>query len=428
MADELVQEKKQQIFICGAKSIGQYGGYETFVDKLTEYLQDCSDLEIYLACKANGVGAMDESGLPGVQRLSSSEFLYHGAHCLKLPVPNLGPASAIDYDLRAMRFFLRYCREHRIESPVFYLLTCRIGPWMWGLKRAIKKLHGQLHVNPDGHEWMRGKWSPLVRCYWKLSERLTVKQADLLICDSVNIEAYIQKEYARFRPKTTYIAYGAETQPSALPSDHGPFADWMREKGLRPEAYYLIVGRFVPENNFETMIREFQQSRTTKPLAIITNRDDAFLQRLEQKLAFSRDRRIRFVGTVYDKQLLQKIRENAYGYLHGHEVGGTNPSLLEALGATKLNLLLDVGFNREVGKTAALYWTKEPGSLASLLERADALPPEEREDLGRRAKERIQQAFTWQGIADRYKRVWRGKIDADDQSAETEKAPLPEQR
>ncbi len=78
------------------------------------------------------------------------------------------------------------------------------------------------------------------------------------------------------------------------------------------------------------------------------------------------DKRIKFVGTVYDKDLLSKIRENAYGYFHGHEVGGTNPSLLEALGSTKLNLLLDVGFNHEVGEDAALYWNKEEGNLSSI--------------------------------------------------------------
>ena len=101
-----------------------------------------------------------------------------------------------------------------------------------------------------------------------------------------------------------------------------------------------------------------------------------------------------------------KVRELAYGYFHGHEVGGTNPSLLEALGSTDLNLLLDVGFNREVAEDAALYWTKEPGDLAALIGRADAMDEEERAELGRAARQRVADAYSWQHISDEYKSLW----------------------
>ena len=101
-----------------------------------------------------------------------------------------------------------------------------------------------------------------------------------------------------------------------------------------------------------------------------------------------------------------KIRENAYGYFHGHEVGGTNPSLLEALGATRLNLLLDVGFNREVAEDAALYWTKAPGNLAHLIENADAMSKEEIAALGEKAKTRIQTAYSWEFISSEYKNLF----------------------
>lgn len=102
-----------------------------------------------------------------------------------------------------------------------------------------------------------------------------------------------------------------------------------------------------------------------------------------------------------------KIRENAYAYFHGHEVGGTNPSLLEALGSTPLNLLLNVGFNSEVGQDAALYWTKDKGSLAALISTADDMPPEERAAYGRKAKARIQKAYSWPSIAARYSAIFR---------------------
>ena len=103
-----------------------------------------------------------------------------------------------------------------------------------------------------------------------------------------------------------------------------------------------------------------------------------------------------------------KIRENAYGYFHGHEVGGTNPSLLEALGCTDLNLLLNVGFNRECGEDGALYWSKEPGDLAALIEAADAMPAEEIAALGQKAKKRIADAYSWQFIASEYENLFLG--------------------
>lgn len=101
-----------------------------------------------------------------------------------------------------------------------------------------------------------------------------------------------------------------------------------------------------------------------------------------------------------------KIRENAFAYFHGHEVGGTNPSLLEALGCTDLNLLLEVGFNREVAEDAALYWSKNPGDLAKLIHQADTLDAEQIEALGKKAKKRIADAYSWQFIAAEYEKLF----------------------
>ena len=109
-----------------------------------------------------------------------------------------------------------------------------------------------------------------------------------------------------------------------------------------------------------------------------------------------------------NSELLKKIRENAYGYFHGHEVGGTNPSLLEALGSTKLNLLLKVGFNEEVAEDAALYWTKKSGDLASLIDKADQLSKKTIEWYGEKAKKRIEEAYSWQFSADQYMKLFIG--------------------
>ena len=383
----------QHVFIVGSKGIpGNYGGYETFVDKLTEYHQNNPNLKYHVACKAK----------------DTKTFEYHNADCFNVKVPDIGPAQAIYYDVAALNYCVKYIKQHNIQHPIVYILACRIGPFAAHFQRVIHKLGGKLYINPDGHEWMRAKWSAPVRKYWKISEQLMTKHCDLLICDSKNIEKYIHDEYGKYNLKTTFIAYGAETRKSKLTDDDSKLTAWYKEKGLSPKSYYLVVGRFVPENNYETMIREFMKSHSKHDFALITNVSDKFLEELKEKTHFDQDPRIKFVGTVYDKELLMKIRENAYGYFHGHEVGGTNPSLLEALGSTDLNLLLDVGFNREVAEDSALYWTKQSGNLASLIDRADSMSADEISSLGEKSSQRIAKSYSWQYISDKYGQVFLG--------------------
>ena len=400
----------QHVFIIGAKSIGQYGGYETFVDRLIGEHEKEKTIKYHVACKANGEGYMDETKLSSISDVVKDNngnvraFTYKNAHVIKIPCPNIGPAVAIYYDRAAVQYSVNYCKEHNIDHPIFYILTCRIGLFINGLVKQIKSIGGKYYLNPDGHEWKMDKWSLPVRKYWKWSEKRMVKVADLVICDSINIEKYIRKEYEI--ENTTYIAYGADVVPSKLSDEAPEFQDWLHSNGLEPNQYYLVVGRFVPENNYETMIREFMQSHTNKKFALITNVNENFLAVLEAKLHWKSDTRIKFVGTVYDKELLKKIRENAYGYFHGHEVGGTNPSLLEALGSTKLNLLLDVGFNREVAEEAALYWSKTDGNLAALIDAADELKDEPIMQYSKKAKNRIDGTYSWIHIGEEYRALW----------------------
>lgn len=382
-----MEVEMQHVYIVGSKGIpGNYGGYETFVDKLTEYHMDVEEIKYHIACKGTSTG----------------EFYYHNAHCFNVKVPDLGSAQAIYYDVAALRYCCKHIQENNIDSPVVYILACRIGPFAKYFRKKIHKLGGKLFINPDGHEFLRAKWSLPVRKYWKASEQMMVKEADLVVCDSVNIEKYIQEEYKKYNPNTTFIAYGAETRRSALSNNDEKLVNWYKEKGLSANSYYLVVGRFVPENNYETMIREFMKSNSKKDFAIITTADEKFLLQLEETLSFTSDPRIKFVGTVYDAELLMKIRENAYAYFHGHEVGGTNPSLLEALGSTRLNLLLNVGFNQEVAEDAALYWSKEEGNLAALIDQVDTLDESTIEQYSSKARKRIQDAYSWQYICEKY--------------------------
>ena len=387
----------QHVFLVGAKSLGAYGGYETFINKLTEYHQNNPNIKYHVAVKANGQGACVPDG---AERTSLSTYIYHNADCFEVRIPEkLGSAQAIYYDCASLNRSIKIIKQQNIKDPIVYIMTCRIGPFFKYYAKHIKALGGRIFLNPDGHEWMREKWSMLVRKYWKYSEKVMVKGADLIVCDSMNIEKYIQENYEI--KNTTFIAYGAETKKSKCSEEK--YETWLKEKGLKRNEYYLIVGRFVPENNYETMIKEYMKSHTKKDFAIITNNDPIFLAKLEKKIGFNKDDRIKFVGTVYDQQLLKKIREEAYGYFHGHEVGGTNPSLLEALGSTELNLLLKVGFNEEVARDAALYWTKEEGNLSKLIDECDNM---DRTDLGRKAKKRIQTLYSWEYISKRYAEIW----------------------
>lgn len=384
----------QNVFIVGAKNLGNYGGYETFVDKLTEYHKENKEIKYHVAIKDKEYG----------------EFEKNNARCFKIKVPNIGPAQAIYYDVKALSECCKYIKEHNIDNPIVYILACRIGPFAKHFRKKIHKLGGRLYINPDGHEWMRAKWSAPVRKYWKISEKMMVKQADLLICDSKNIEKYIKETYSQYNPETTFIAYGADIKKSILADDDKKVTDWFKEKEVKPKEYYLVVGRFVPENNYETMFREFMKSGTTKDFVIITNVEhNKFYEELKISTGFEQDKRIKFVGTVYDQELLKKIREQAYAYFHGHEVGGTNPSLLEALASTDLNLLLDVGFNREVAEDGALYWNKDNGNLAGLIEKADSLTDELIDKYAIKAKSRIEDFYSWDFISEKYKRQFMDK-------------------
>ena len=381
--------KEKHIYIIGSKGIpAKYGGFETFVEELTAH-QSNKNLKYHVACLSNDI---------------QSNFIHNGADCFNIPKKNIGPANAIYYDLAALKYSLKEIEEKNYKGAIIYILACRIGPFIGHYKKQMKKLGITLMVNPDGHEWLRAKWSVPVKKYWKISEQYMVKNADLLICDSTNIEKYIQDYYLQYNPKTTYIAYGADLAPSLLKDNDEKLVNWYQEKGLESNEYYLVVGRFVPENNYEVMIREFMKSDTKKDFVLITNvEQNKFYDQLKQTTGFDQDKRIKFVGTVYDKELLKKIRESAFAYFHGHEVGGTNPSLIESLASSKLNLLLDVGFNKEVGENVALYWNKENNNLAQLIKHVEETDYSNMEN---EAKERVQNFFSWDYIIEKYERVF----------------------
>ena len=379
----------KDIFIIGSRGLpAQYGGFETFVEKLVSHKVSPA-IRYHVACLS------DES--------TGNHFDYKGADCFTVNPPKLGPARVIAYDMMAINYSLKLIKKEGIQSPIFYILGNTIGAFIVHFAKKIQSVGGILLVNPDGLEWKRAKWSKPVQSYLKYSEKEMTKYANLIISDNRGIETYIQNTYPWAR--TTFIAYGTDLSKTTLTAEDDPVRDWYQEWQTQEKDYYLILGRFVPENNYEIAIREFMKSSTERDLVIICNHEgNAYFDELRQITGFDKDKRVKFVGTVYDQDLLKYIRNQAFAYIHGHEVGGTNPGLLEALAQTDLNLIYNVDFNHQVAQETALYWNKEDGNLSQLIDSVDGQVSFE--DLGNAAKANMKENYTWEKIVGEYEELF----------------------
>lgn len=379
----------QHVFIIGSRGLpAQYGGFETFVDQLVSH-QVSPDIQYHVACLSN-----DQA---------YQHFDYKGVDCFTIKAPKLGPARVIAYDMMAINYALKVIKKQGIKKPIFYILGNTIGAFVAPFARKIHKLGGRFYINPDGLEWKRAKWAKPIQAYLKYSEKIMTRHADLVISDNPGIESYIKEAYPW--SKTTYIAYGTDLSPTSLSSQDNKVREFYHKWQTQEKNYYLILGRFVPENNYETAIREFMASSTKRDLVIICNQEgNPYFEELRDCTEFDQDPRVKFVGTVYDQDLLKYIRKEAFAYIHGHEVGGTNPGLLEALAHTDLNLVLGVSFNQTVAKDTAHYWTKETGNLAHLIDQVD--PLEDVSEWGQRAKANMKQNFTWEKIVGEYEELF----------------------
>ena len=379
----------KDIFIIGSRGLpAQYGGFETFVEKMISHKVSPA-IRYHVACLS------DES--------TGNHFDYKGADCFTVNPPKLGPARVIAYDMMAINYSLKLIKKEGIQAPIFYILGNTIGAFIVHFAKKIQSVGGILLVNPDGLEWKRAKWSKPVQSYLKYSEKEMTKYANLIISDNRGIETYIQNTYPWAR--TTFIAYGTDLSKTTLTAEDDPVRDWYQEWQTQEKDYYLILGRFVPENNYETAIREFMKSSTERDLVIICNHEgNAYFDELRQITGFDKDKRVKFVGTVYDQDLLKYIRNQAFAYIHGHEVGGTNPGLLEALAQTDLNLIYNVDFNHQVAQETALYWNKEDGNLSQLIDSVDGQVSFE--DFGNAAKANMKENYTWEKIVGEYEELF----------------------
>ena len=379
----------KHVFIIGSRGLpAKYGGFETFVQQLVSH-QESEEIQYHVAC------------LSDTSHHQHSTYL--GADCFAINPPKLGPARVIAYDMMAITYALKIIKKQQIERPIFYILGNTIGGFIVPFAKMIHSVGGILFVNPDGLEWKRAKWAKSIQRYLKFSEKMMVRYADLIVADNEGIEDYLQSEYSA--TNTTFIAYGTDLTPTTLTNESEKVRHYFEKWKIKEKEYFLIVGRFVPENNYVTAIKEFMLSKTKRDLVIVANHEgSAYFQKLKEETDFASDPRIKFVGTVYDQELLKYLRQECRAYIHGHEVGGTNPGLLEALAQTNENLVLGVDFNKKVALQGARYWSKDGGNLARLIDQIDGQA--ESIELGKAAKKHMQEAYTWEKIAREYEELF----------------------
>lgn len=357
-----------RIAILGTRGIpAGYGGFETFAEQLA----------VRLAARGHQVTvyAEAEGRAPGPDRC------HQGVRVRERRRPHWGPASTLAYDSACLW-------DARRGHDLVYMLGYGAA-WACWLPRALGT---PVWINVDGLEWARSKWSAPARLYLRCMEWLAPRTATRLIADAQAIAARMQERYPRGAP-CSFIAYGAEPVGQADPAR---LAQW----GLEPGGYLLAVARPEPENHVLEIIEGCLLQPAALPLVVVgqVRADGSDYQRRLLALAGPR---VRFIGGVYEPAQLQSLRLHAACHLHGHSVGGTNPSLLEALACGNWVIAHDNPFNREVARDAADYFA-DPAALAAALAAWSATPPAQRRARAARARQIIARHYTWEQIADRY--------------------------
>jgi glycosyltransferase involved in cell wall biosynthesis len=364
-----------RIAIIGSRGIpAGYGGFETFAQELAPRL----------VARGHEVTVYCRRGYTGDDELDE----YEGVRLVHTPALRSRTLEQLSHELSSI-----------VDSigrgfQLYYFLGYRGAPFYVPI-RASKRV---VVVNTDGLEWKRRKWNRLGRLYLRTAEWLAAHlAADELVSDARAIADYFRAAHGK---DSTYLTNGAYV------FGEGDLQAGVLERyGVERGGYYLVACRIEPENNVDLIVREFIASGSERELIVAggMNYETPFWQELQE---LARGSRVRFLGPVYGPMLIESLHLGAYGYLHGHEVGGTNPALLKAMGCGNLAIALETAFNAENLADAGRYWTKTPGSLADQIRWADAHPLEVREH-GVRARDRIREHYTWDGVADAHDRFFR---------------------
>jgi glycosyltransferase involved in cell wall biosynthesis len=248
-----------------------------------------------------------------------------------------------------------------------------------------------LHM--DGLEWKRAKWGANGKRYYRRAEELGVRWADALIADAPGIADYYHDE---FGVPTELIRYGAKIIEDLPP-------DGVRQLGLEPDEYHLVVARFEPENHVLEIVEGYHRSTAVLPLVVVGSAPYSadYTEQIERIVAA--DPRIRLLGGVWNQDLLDALYLHALTYMHGHSVGGTNPSLLRAIGAGTGAIAFDVDFNREIIGDRGFYFDRAEGVRAAV--EAAERDPSGMVAAGAALRERARQDFRWDSVALEYEEL-----------------------
>jgi glycosyltransferase involved in cell wall biosynthesis len=359
---------KLRIALVGTRGVpARYGGFETAVEEVGRRLADAGH-EVVVYCRTAGDEPRPETHL--------------GMRLVHLPAMHRRSLETLSHTGLSVAHLL----AHRVDAAIVF--NAANAPWLPLLRAA--RIPVATHV--DGLEWKRAKWGGTGKRYYRVVEALSVRWSDALIADAQGIADYYRDEFAA---STEQIAYGA-------PKIAGGASHKLADVGLTPRGYHLVVARFEPENHVHVIVDGYRRSGATLPLVVVGSAPyaDEYTRQVHE-LA---DDRVRFLGGVWDQELLDQLYANCATYLHGHSVGGTNPSLLRAIGAGAATLAFDVSFNREVLQASGRYFTT-PDDVAAVLNGAEADPSGVRRD-GNAA--RVMAArYDWDDVAEGYEALCR---------------------
>jgi len=368
-----------KIGILGCRGIpNHYGGFEQFAEYLSKGLVELG-MEVWVYNSHNHPYHEDE--WMGV----------HLIHCYD-PEYKIGTAGQFIYDLNCI------LDSRKRNFDIIYQLG-NTSSAVWHRLLPVKPYRVS---NMDGLEWIRTKYSQKVRKFLKYAEKMAVNSNDLLIADSEAIQEYVFKTYQR---EAVFIPYGAEVFNDPNPS-------LLRNYGLLPNAYFMLISRFQPDNHIEEIIKGVLMSSTDLPLLVIGSYQSKFGNYLYR--SYNSDR-IRFLGSIFDIEILNQLRYYSRLYFHGHSSGGTNPSLLEAMASSAVICAHDNPFNRAVLKTDAFFFQDEY-QIASLLNQETDIEKQSvwiRENI-----DRLRKVYNWEKIINTYFELF-SKIGSMEESNRT---------
>jgi glycosyltransferase involved in cell wall biosynthesis len=355
--------------ILGTRGLpAAHGGFETFAERLSLFLV-AGGWKVIVYCQEEGSG-------PWV------EDQWQGVHRVRIPVASHGPKGTILFDWKATRHAARFAD------------LCLTLGYNTALFCALLRMAGVPNIiNMDGIEWHRAKWGAVAKSWFWLNEHAGSRLGNHLVADHPAIAQHL----ARATPvsKITTIPYGADLLA-------GLSEDPVRALGLVPNGYLTLIARPEPENSVLEVVQAFSRQPRGSILAVLgAYRDDQPYHRAVHAAAGPE---VRFLGAIYEKSVVQALRAHSLAYVHGHQVGGTNPSLVEALGAGNAVIAHDNRFNRWVAADAAHYFADV--DEAALVFDSLLVEPTQLQTLRQAAVKRHRETFTWQAVLEDYERLF----------------------